>query len=107
MLYKTLLTEETITAKITATVVLLAAVGPSPVKPDIQSGSYRRAAVLLLLVPGEDDWEILLTRRTDSVQDHKGQVSFPGGSYETSDQALCRKLHYEKHMKRLAWILPG
>jgi len=51
-------------------------------------GSYRRAAVLLLLLQGENGWELLFTRRTETVQDHKGQVSFPGGSYEPGDTSL-------------------
>ena len=48
------------------------------------------AAVLVPLIydppnaknPG---WQILYTRRTDSVQDHKGQVSFPGGRADPGD----------------------
>lgn len=42
----------------------------------------------MLLVKGEKDWELLFTRRTETVQDHKGQVSFPGGSYEPQDGSL-------------------
>ncbi|MCX7609644.1 MAG: CoA pyrophosphatase [Anaerolineales bacterium] len=43
------------------------------------------AAVLLPLARREDGWHILLTRRTDSVEHHKGQVSFPGGACDPQD----------------------
>ena len=48
----------------------------------------RYAAVLVPLFRESGHWKILLTRRTDHVQDHKGQVSFPGGSYEPQDDDL-------------------
>jgi len=34
--------------------------------------------------------EILLTKRTDKVETHKGQVSFPGGFFEKEDGNLLR-----------------
>ncbi len=34
------------------------------------------------------EWHVLYTRRTDTVADHKGQVSFPGGSSEPQDVSL-------------------
>lgn len=37
------------------------------------------AAVLVPLVRDLDTWSLLFTRRTDHVESHKGQVSFPGG----------------------------
>jgi len=49
---------------------------PSPLIP---------AAVLVGLVPRGDGWEVLLTRRTEQLRDHPGQVSFPGGRLETND----------------------
>lgn len=44
-----------------------------------------RAAVLVGLVPRADGTRVLLTRRTDALRQHGGQVSFPGGRIETSD----------------------
>ena len=38
------------------------------------------AAVLVPLVWHDDEWHLLFTRRTDIVESHKGQVSFPGGA---------------------------
>ena len=43
------------------------------------------AAVLVGLVPREDGPRVLLTRRTDSLRNHAGQVSFPGGRIEHDD----------------------
>jgi 8-oxo-dGTP pyrophosphatase MutT (NUDIX family) len=37
------------------------------------------AAVLIPLLWWEDGWQVLFTRRTEKVEHHKGQVSFPGG----------------------------
>ncbi len=42
------------------------------------------AAVLLPLVQ-RDELTVLLTRRTDHLHDHPGQVSFPGGRVEPED----------------------
>ena len=43
------------------------------------------AAVLVGLVARPGGWEVLLTRRTDQLRDHPGQISFPGGRLEASD----------------------
>ncbi len=47
-----------------------------------------RAAVALLLVEREDEVFIVLTKRTDKVRHHKGEVSFPGGMFEREDPDL-------------------
>ena len=44
------------------------------------------AAVLLPLVWFENNWNLLYTRRTDRVESHKGQVSFPGGACDFEDR---------------------
>ncbi|MCH8875996.1 MAG: CoA pyrophosphatase [Chloroflexi bacterium] len=43
------------------------------------------AAVLIPIYQEEGHWKLLFTRRTDSVDVHAGQVSFPGGQIEASD----------------------
>ncbi|MDH4022381.1 MAG: CoA pyrophosphatase [Gammaproteobacteria bacterium] len=45
------------------------------------------AAVLVALVAGEDGWEVLLTRRTDDLRDHPGQISFPGGRLKSCTES--------------------
>jgi len=43
------------------------------------------SAVLILLYPHKDDIHFILTERTNDVQHHKGQISFPGGSWEDGE----------------------
>jgi 8-oxo-dGTP pyrophosphatase MutT (NUDIX family) len=43
------------------------------------------AAVLIPLVRKESDWHLIFTRRTDTVESHKGQVSFPGGGCDDNE----------------------
>ncbi|KGQ19808.1 putative nudix hydrolase YeaB [Lysobacter dokdonensis DS-58] len=45
----------------------------------------REAAVLVGLVTRDEGWQVLLTRRTDALRHHAGQVSFPGGRIEPDD----------------------
>jgi len=47
---------------------------------------FARSAVLVLLFPYESGLQTLLTKRTDSVDTHKSQISFPGGMMEKSDK---------------------
>lgn len=48
-------------------------------------GPLAEAAVLAGLVPREEGTQVLLTRRTDGLRHHGGQVSFPGGRIEPTD----------------------
>lgn len=43
------------------------------------------ASVLVPLVLREEGLNVLLTRRTDHLRDHAGQISFPGGRAEPED----------------------
>jgi 8-oxo-dGTP pyrophosphatase MutT (NUDIX family) len=45
----------------------------------------RRAAVLVPLVRRPGGLTVLLTRRTDHLNDHAGQISFPGGRTDPED----------------------
>jgi 8-oxo-dGTP pyrophosphatase MutT (NUDIX family) len=47
----------------------------------------RPAAVLVPLYVQDFVWHVLYTRRTESVEDHRGQVSFPGGMLESEDES--------------------
>lgn len=57
------------------------------------------AAVLLPLMDFGGEWHILFTRRTDRVESHKGQVSFPGGACDegetTPEQTALREVDEE------------
>lgn len=53
--------------------------------PEFAGRSPRAAAVLLSLALIDGEWQVLFTRRTDIVEHHKGQVSFPGGAADPGD----------------------
>jgi 8-oxo-dGTP pyrophosphatase MutT (NUDIX family) len=49
----------------------------------------RRAAVLVSLEKGVSGVDVILTRRTDGLPTHAGQISFPGGRYDAGrDESL-------------------
>jgi 8-oxo-dGTP pyrophosphatase MutT (NUDIX family) len=53
-----------------------------------RSGAWRGApaAVLLAFSPvGDDDLDLVLVRRPDSMRSHAGQISFPGGAVDPGD----------------------
>lgn len=52
----------------------------------------RAGAVLLLLYPRDGALHIVLTRRTDTVLNHKGQISFPGGAREGDEPLVYTAL---------------
>lgn len=54
--------------------------GMKPVREKLTS-----AAVLVPIVLRETGLTVMLTRRTDHLSDHAGQISFPGGRVEESD----------------------
>jgi 8-oxo-dGTP pyrophosphatase MutT (NUDIX family) len=58
---------------------------PVIVPPD---PTRRQAAVLLPLFKNATDYHLVFTKRTETVRHHKGQVSFPGGSFEPADGDL-------------------
>jgi 8-oxo-dGTP pyrophosphatase MutT (NUDIX family) len=56
------------------------------------------AAVLVPIVPGPGGWYLLLTRRTDGLSNHRGEIAFPGGRLEpgeTSSTAALREAQEE------------
>ncbi|MBI3040214.1 MAG: CoA pyrophosphatase [Chloroflexi bacterium] len=57
-------------------------------KSHIINASYVSAAILIPIYYKQGEYHILFTKRTDTVKDHKGQISFPGGAYEKKDKAL-------------------
>ena len=51
-----------------------------------------RAAVLIPLFKKNGEYYVLLTRRTDNVGTHKGQISFPGGKRDEGETLLSTAL---------------
>lgn len=46
---------------------------------------YHKSAVLVPLIFDSDVVQLLLTKRTDLVETHKGQIAFPGGMVDEGD----------------------
>ena len=50
---------------------------------------YRPSAVLIPIYENRDEHYIVLTKRTQDVMYHKGQISFPGGAQDREDDDLA------------------
>jgi 8-oxo-dGTP pyrophosphatase MutT (NUDIX family) len=61
------------------------------------ASEFRLAAVLIPLFVREDVVHVVLTKRTDHVRTHQGQVSFPGGAWEPGDDSLLTTALREAH----------
>ena len=67
--------------------------------PLMERLELRPAAVLLPLLRREGDWHVLFTRRSQRVTAHKGQISFPGGRVDDTDESeeyAARRETYEE-----------
>jgi 8-oxo-dGTP pyrophosphatase MutT (NUDIX family) len=53
-----------------------------------EKSSYIHAAVLIPLFREDGEYKILFTQRTNKVEHHKGQISFPGGRVDDEDGSL-------------------
>lgn len=58
---------------------------------------YRESAVLIPFLREEGEYKILFTKRTHKVDDHKGQISFPGGGVEREDRSFQDTALRETH----------
>ena len=59
-------------------------------RPGAPPGSARRSGVLVPLFVRDGMLWVVFTRRTDTVEHHRGQISFPGGAEEPGDEDLSR-----------------
>lgn len=58
----------------------------------------RQSAVLVPLIESDTGIDVVLTVRSESLSNHSGQISFPGGrldDYETPEQAAAREAFEE------------
>jgi 8-oxo-dGTP pyrophosphatase MutT (NUDIX family) len=53
----------------------------------IEAPQHRRASVLVPFIRGDDGWSLILTRRSENLASHSGQIAFPGGAVE-GDESL-------------------
>jgi 8-oxo-dGTP pyrophosphatase MutT (NUDIX family) len=66
--------------------------------PVAADGTLRESAVLVLITDGSEGAEILLTRRSQSLTSHRGEISFPGGRVDPGEgfeAAALREAHEE------------
>lgn len=94
------ISKETISSKLEQALALKGAssAGYSEINVNEET-NLRCAAVLVPLVWQDDEWHLLYTRRTATLQSHKGQVSFPGGACDdgetTPEQTALREADEE------------
>ncbi len=55
-------------------------------KKTVGDSSLTPASVLLLLYPKDGEYCILLNKRSDRVEHHKGEISLPGGARDPEDR---------------------
>jgi 8-oxo-dGTP pyrophosphatase MutT (NUDIX family) len=61
---------------------------PNGMLPEHRSKPPREAGVLALICRQLDDLHVVLTRRTQHLRSHSGQISFPGGKRAAEDESL-------------------
>lgn len=54
-------------------------------RTDVKDQKFVQAAVLVPLIERPGGMTVLLTKRTDHLHDHAGQISFPGGRIDPED----------------------
>ena len=54
----------------------------------IEGADLTLAGVMVLLFQREEEYTVILNRRTRTVGHHKGEISFPGGRMEAGDEGL-------------------
>lgn len=66
-------------------------------KSSLDGEGFTRAAVLMPLYQHAGAWHLLFTLRTNNVEHHKGQVSFPGGASDPADPSPLHTALRETH----------
>jgi 8-oxo-dGTP pyrophosphatase MutT (NUDIX family) len=89
---------------------IVAPLGPhsAPVLPTFPDA--RRSAVLIVLADGPDGAEVLLTRRSMEMRNHKGEMSFPGGRCDPGEspvQTAVREAHEEVGLEPTRPVVVG
>ena len=70
----------------------------------IDGAGMTAAAVMVLLYPKDGEYCILLNKRSEQVEHHKGEISFPGGARDPEDrdslETALRETEEEMGIKR-------
>lgn len=80
------------------------------VDAQVPADTLRASAVLVAVSDGPQGAEVLLTRRSESLNSHRGEISFPGGRVdagETFEAAALREAHEEVALDPSAVQLGG
>jgi 8-oxo-dGTP pyrophosphatase MutT (NUDIX family) len=68
-------------------------------RQSVSDPALTQAAVMVLLYLRDEEYVVLLNKRSDTVEDHKGEMAFPGGRMEPTDaspvEAALRETHEE------------
>jgi len=62
--------------------------GRAPKGIENKEALYRHGVVLIPLFRDRGEYKVLFTKRTHTVEVHKGQMSFPGGRIDEDDRSL-------------------
>jgi 8-oxo-dGTP pyrophosphatase MutT (NUDIX family) len=54
---------------------------------EIEQWNLRDAAVLIGVIDDADEARVILTKRTDKLRKHAGQIAFPGGGIDQTDRS--------------------
>lgn len=87
---------------------------PEPEHPESAATPLKPAAVLIPIIARGDELSVLLTRRSQQLRHHPGQISFPGGRQDPEDPDLAATALRETHEElgipsrciRLLGVLP-
>ena len=60
----------------------------NPDQPLINVTKLRDAAVLIPITRGQNGLEVVFTRRSTTMRNHPGQISFPGGKQDLTDTSF-------------------
>ncbi len=87
-----------------STPALLQQILSQRVKKNVTDSGLMPAAVLLLLYAKEGAYHVLLNKRSELVEHHKGEISFPGGARDPEDRdfldTALRETEEEMGVKR-------
>ena len=63
----------------------------------VDDPSLTPAGVMVLIYPKNDDYFVLLQKRSNRVDSHKGEISFPGGKRDPEDASILDTALRETH----------
>ena len=96
--------------RLSATDVVTAVAGRPRLAQTAPIDTLRSSAVLVAIADGPEGAAVLLTRRSETLRSHRGEISFPGGrldSGETFEAAALREAHEEVSLQPSVVRLTG